>query len=47
MEEIMTGRKIEYKFLHWGPFVCNYTLLPKEIEDFKLLESGDDYYDLH
>ena len=36
-------RRIEYRFLHWGPFVCNYTLLPEEIETFKLLESGEDY----
>ena len=44
-KEIMTEdtRRIEYRFLHWGPFVCNYTLLPEEIESFKLLESGEDY----
>ena len=34
--EIMTdARRIEYRFLHWGPYVCNYTLLPEEIEAFK------------
>ncbi len=38
-------RRIEYRFLHWGPFVCNYTLLPEEIEAFKKLESGKDYRD--
>ena len=31
-------RRIEYRYLHWGPFVCNYTLLPEEVEAFKLLE---------
>ena len=36
-------RRIEYRFLHWGPFVCNYTLLPEEVEAFKELESGEDY----
>ena len=36
-------RRIEYRFLHWGPFVCNYTLLPEEVEAFKLLQSGEDY----
>ena len=36
-------RRIEYRFLHWGPFVCNYTLTPEEIEAFKLIESGEDY----
>ncbi len=35
-------RKIEYRFLHWGPFVCNYTLTPEEVESFKSLESGED-----
>ena len=44
-KEIMTEdlRRIEYRFLHWGPFVCNYTLSPEEVESFKLLEGGDDY----
>ncbi|BCV01780.1 MAG: hypothetical protein CM15mV45_770 [uncultured marine virus] len=36
-------RRIEYRFLHWGPFVCNYTLQPEEVAAFKLLESGEDY----
>ena len=36
-------RRIEYKFLHWGPFVCNYSLLPEELEAFKSLQSGEDY----
>ena len=36
-------RRIEYRYLHWGPFVCNYTLLPEELEAFKSLESGGDY----
>ena len=44
-KEIMTEdtRRIEYKFLHWGPFVCNYTLTPEEVEAFKSLQSGEDY----
>jgi len=37
------NRKIEYRFLHWGPFVCNYTLLPEEVEAFKKMESGEDH----
>jgi len=36
-------RRIEYNFLHWGPFVCHYNLLPNEIEAFKKIESGEDY----
>lgn len=39
----MTDRRIEFRFLHWGPFVCNYTLLPEEVTAFKALESGEDY----
>ena len=44
-KEIMTEdtRKIEYRYLHWGPFVCNYTLLPEEIKAFKEIESGEDF----
>ena len=38
-------RKIEYRFLHWGPFVCNYTLLPEEIKLLKQLEGKEDYRD--
>lgn len=42
-KEIMTdNRRIDYRFLHWGPFVCHYKLTPEEIEEFKSLESGDD-----
>ena len=36
-------RRIEYRFLHWGPFVCKYKLLPEEIQAFKEIESGEDY----
>lgn len=36
-------RRIEFRFLHWGPFVCHYTLLPAEVESFKKLQSGEDY----
>jgi len=38
-------RKIEYRFLHWGPFVCHYKITPEEIKEYKLLESGKDYRD--
>ena len=38
-------RRIEYKFLHWGPFVCNYTLTPDELKECKSLQSGEDYRD--
>ena len=46
-KEVMTEplRKIEYRFLHWGPFVCNYTLLPEEIKLLKQLENKEDYRD--
>tara|TARA_R100001129_G_scaffold98407_1_gene67002 strand:- start:23 stop:667 length:645 start_codon:yes stop_codon:yes gene_type:complete len=37
------ARRIEYRFLHWGPFVCNYTLTKEEIEEFRQLKSGEDY----
>ena len=42
-KEIMTEdlRRIEYRFLHWGPFVCNYTLTRRS-EALKN-ESGEDY----
>ena len=36
-------RRIEYRFLHWGPFVCNYMLTPEEVIALKQLESGKDY----
>ena len=36
-------RRIEYRFLHWGPFVCNYMLTPEEVIELKKLESGKDY----
>ena len=36
-------RRIEYRFLHWGPFVCNYTLLPEEVTAFKKMEGGEDH----
>ena len=38
-------RKIEYRFLHWGPFVCHYKITPEEIKEYKSLESGKDYRD--
>tara|TARA_R100001460_G_scaffold12341_1_gene28435 strand:- start:629 stop:1249 length:621 start_codon:yes stop_codon:yes gene_type:complete len=36
-------RRIEYNFYHWGPFVCHYKLLPKEIEEFKSLKNKKDF----
>jgi hypothetical protein len=42
-KEVMTDRRIEYRFLHWGPFVCNYTLLPEEVAKLKQLEGKEDY----
>ncbi len=38
-------RRIDYNFLHWGPFVCNYKLLPEELKAFQELESKEDYRD--
>jgi len=44
-KEFMTEntRRIEYNFLHWGPFVCHYKLLSEEIKELKCLEPGEDY----
>ena len=44
-KEIMTEdlRRIEYSFLHWGPWVCHYRLLPEEVESFNKLEDGIDF----
>tara|TARA_A100001037_G_scaffold306253_1_gene350230 strand:- start:3003 stop:3605 length:603 start_codon:yes stop_codon:yes gene_type:complete len=39
------ARRIDYRFLHWGPFVCQFKLLPKEVEEFKSLEKEEDYRD--
>ena len=36
-------RRIEYRFLHWGPFVCHYKLLPHELDFLNELEEGDDF----
>jgi len=36
-------RRIEYRYLHWGPFVCNYTLTNQEVEAFRSLDTGEDY----
>ena len=46
-KEIMTEdlRRIDYRFLHWGPFVCHYKLTSEEIEQFKSLERKEDYRD--
>ena len=36
-------RRIEYNFLHWGPWVCHYKLTPEELEDFNKLQDGANY----
>ena len=36
-------RRKEYRYLHWGPFVCDYTLKPEEVNSFRSLKSGEDY----
>ena len=36
-------RRIEYNFLHWGPFVTQYKLLTKEIEDLNKIEEGQEF----
>jgi len=36
-------RRIEYRFLHWGPFVCSYSLSTKEVTKLKKLKSKEDY----
>tara|TARA_R100001129_G_scaffold85470_1_gene58104 strand:- start:196 stop:867 length:672 start_codon:yes stop_codon:yes gene_type:complete len=43
-KEIMTEtRRIEYRFLHWGPFVCHYILTPEELTFLKKLKGKEDY----
>tara|TARA_R100001443_G_scaffold89466_1_gene95967 strand:- start:3 stop:647 length:645 start_codon:yes stop_codon:yes gene_type:complete len=43
-KEVMTvQRRIEYNFLHWGPFVTQYKLLTKEIEDLNKIEEGEEF----
>ncbi len=36
-------REIKYNFLHWGPFVTHYKLLPEELQAFDKLEEGEDF----
>ena len=36
-------REIKYNFLHWGPFVTQYKLLTKEIEDLNKIEEGEEF----
>jgi hypothetical protein len=36
-------RRIEYRFLHWGPFVTQYELSPKEIADLNKIEEGQEF----
>ena len=37
------ARRIDYRFLHWGPYVCQFKLSPEEGEEFKSLEKAEDY----
>ena len=36
-------RRVEYRFLHWGPFVTQYELSSKEIADLNKIEEGEEY----
>ena len=36
-------REIQYNFLHWGPWLCHYKLLPEELEAFNKLEEGENF----
>ena len=36
-------RRIEYRFLHWGPFVTQYELSSKEIADLNKIEEGQEF----
>ena len=36
-------REIKYNFLHWGPFVTHYKLLPEELKSLNDLEEGQDF----
>ncbi len=36
-------RRIEYKFLHWGPFVCHYKMTPEEVNTLNGLKEEEDY----
>ena len=40
-KEVM--RRIEYNFLHWGPFVTQYKILPEEINALNKLEEGQEF----
>tara|TARA_Y100001973_G_scaffold14740_1_gene21226 strand:+ start:349 stop:999 length:651 start_codon:yes stop_codon:yes gene_type:complete len=43
-KEVMTDqRRVEYRFLHWGPFVTQYELSSKEIADLNKIEEGEEY----
>ena len=43
-KEVMTDqRRIEYRFLHWGPFVTQYELSSKEIADLNKIEEGQEF----
>ena len=36
-------RRIEYKFLHWGPFVTHYNMLPEELKSLSALQDGQGF----
>jgi hypothetical protein len=36
-------RRIEYRFLHWGPFVTQYELSSKEVADLNKIEEGQEF----
>jgi len=36
-------REIKYNFLHWGPWVCHYQLLPEELEALDKLQDGKNF----
>ena len=43
-KEVMTDqRRIEYRFLHWGPFVTQYELSSKEVADLNKIEEGQEF----
>ena len=36
-------RRIEYRFLHWGPFVTHYKMLPEELDILNKIEEGQEF----
>ena len=39
-------KRIEYNFLHWGPFTCHYKLDKDEIDSLRKLKEKDDWNDV-